>query len=98
MRGFILYLVAGIFVVAALDIVAPPLGFGLTAGASAVSKRDLVPQTVDRTNKSDRLVVPAAAGKEQKPRKSPVVLVGCEPAFSPLSASARANFVGRCVA
>lgn len=98
MRGLILYLVMGIFVVSVLDIVAPPLGFGLTAGASAVSERDLIPQTVDRTNKSDRLAVPAAVGKEQKPRKSPVVLVGCELVFSPLSASARANFVGRCVA
>jgi hypothetical protein len=98
MRAFILYLVAGIFAVLALDVIAPPLGLGLTAGAWAVTERDPIPQTVDRARKSDRLAVPTAVRKKQEPRKTPAVLVGCEPVFSPLSASARANFAGRCVA
>jgi hypothetical protein len=54
-------------------------------------------QTIDRTNKRDRLPLPTAADKPQTPRKAPVVMVGCEPVFSPLSASVRANFAGRCV-
>ena len=46
----------------------------------------------------DRLRLPATIGKQQVPQKPPIVLVGCDPVFSPLSASAYANFSGRCVA
>jgi hypothetical protein len=55
-------------------------------------------QSVDRTNKSDMLIVPAAIAKRPSITKPATVLVGCDPAFSPLSTSARANFPGRCVA
>jgi hypothetical protein len=60
---------------------------------------------VNRTSKGDREVTiidartpsavqdkPAATAREQK------ILEGCDPAFSPLTASANANFAGRCVA
>jgi hypothetical protein len=67
-----------------------------------VSATDIV---VNRMNKGDRGVTiinahtppagpdkPAATAREQK------ILEGCDPAFSPLTASAKSNFAGRCVA
>ncbi len=98
MRGFVSYLVAGIMVVLALDLIAPPVGLGLSIGAWPMAERDSSLQSVDRTKKSDRMPVPTAVGKQQGPRKPPAMLVGCDPVFSPLSASAHANFAGRCVA
>jgi hypothetical protein len=53
-------------------------------------------QTVVRSHKGDRLSVPPGGAKA--PAKSPTVLVGCDPVFSTLSASAQANFSGRCIA
>ena len=98
MRGFASYVVVGIMVVLALDLIAPPVGLGLSVGAWPVVEPGLTVQSVDRSKKSDRLPVPTAVGKRQVPRKLPVMLVGCDPVFSPLSASAQANFAGRCVA
>lgn len=117
MRGFASYLVAGIMVVLALDVIAPPAGLGLSLGAwpvaaqvssrqdktqsltpQALTPQAITPQVVDRSRKTDRMTLPTAVGKQQPARRSPVVLVGCDPVFSPLAASARANFAGRCVA
>jgi hypothetical protein len=99
MRGFALYMVAGILVVLAMDFIAPPVGLGLAVGAWPAVARGTIVQSVDRTGKSDRLNLPTATvGRQQSPRKSPTVLVGCDPVFSPLSASARANFARRCIA
>lgn len=106
MRGIASYLLAGVFVVLALDIVAPPAGFGFSPlGASPSAINNVTLQSVDRTNKGDRVPV-TTIGKnqpgnelkneaEQKPQK---MLTGCDPAFSPLSAQARANFARSCVA
>jgi hypothetical protein len=93
MRGFASYAVAGILVVLALDFIAPPVGLG-----SAVASGPAVDQTqiVVRSHKGDRLSVPAAGGKT--PAKFPTMLVGCDPVFSPLSASALTSFSGRCIA
>lgn len=59
-------------------------------------------QSVDRTNKGDRLIVPVTSIGKQTPRKPaieiPKMLVGCDPVFSPLAVQARANFPGRCAA
>jgi hypothetical protein len=55
-------------------------------------------QFVDRTHKGDRLSSSAAVGKQQTPEKPPAVMIGCDPPFSSLSASARAAYPGRCVA
>ena len=98
MRGVASYLLAGIFVVLALDFMAPPAGLGTAIrawpGANATTS---VIQSVGRTNKGDRM--PSTTfGKRQAPRTTPSMLAGCEPVFSPLSASARANFAGRCIA
>lgn len=98
MRGLASYVVAGILVVLALDLIAPPVGLGLAVGAWPAVERGTALQSVDRTKKTDRMPVPTAVGKQQVPRKPPTMLVGCDPVFSPLSASAQANFAGRCVA
>lgn len=100
MRGIASYLLAGVFVMLALDIVAPPAGLGFSpVGASTSSINDVPLQSVDRTNKGDRVQVttvgksqPAAAQAPQK------MLSNCDPAFSPLSAQARANFARSCAA
>lgn len=98
MRGFSLYLVAGILVVLALDMIAPPVGLGFSIGAWPTVESGSTIQAVDRTHKGDRLRSSTTIGKQPMPAPPPVMLVGCDPAFSPLSASARANFPGRCIA
>jgi hypothetical protein len=98
MRGFASYLLAGILVVVAMDFIAPPVGLGLSVGAWPTVEQGSLVQSVNRNHKGDRLNVPMAVDKSQAPRKLPTVLVGCDPVFSPLSASARANVSRRCVA
>ncbi len=98
MRSLAAYLVAGIMVVLAMDLIAPPVGLGLSVAAWPALEHGSTLQSVDRVHKTDRLRVPATVDKQQIPRKPPAVLVGCDPVFSPLSASAYANFSGRCIA
>ncbi len=99
MRGVLSYVVVGALVVLGLDLMAPPVGLGLAVGAWPAVDHSVSTQTVNRSNKGDRLNVPAMVGKQQPaPPRSPVILVGCDPVFSPLSASAQANIAGRCVA
>jgi len=98
MRGFASYLVAGILVVVAMDFIAPPIGLGLPVGVWPTVEQGSLVQSVNRSHKGDRLNVPMAVDKSHAPRKPPIVLVGCDPVFSPLSASARANVSRRCVA
>ena len=98
MRGFAAYLVAGFMVVLAMDFIAPPAGRGLALGAWRSIDPGSVAQTVVRARKSDRLNGPAAVGKLPVPQKAPTTLVGCDPVFSPLSTSAKANSAGRCLA
>ena len=100
MRGFASYLIACILVVLAMDIIAPPVGLGFAFGAWPAVNHEEVVQSVNRAHKADRFPVPSTTvGKTLAPRQPPtVVMVGCDPVFSPLSASARANFAGRCVA
>jgi hypothetical protein len=96
MRGIASYLLAGVFVVLALDIVAPPGGLGFTpVGASPSAINDVPLQSVDRSNKGDRVPVTTIGKNQPTPQK---MLKGCDPAFSPLSAQARANFARSCVA
>lgn len=96
MRGFVSYVVAGIFIGLALNMIAPPVGLGVSFGAS--QSVDPMVQIVDRSHKGDRSPVSTTVGKQRRPHHSPIVLTGCDLAFSPLSASAQANFAGRCVA
>jgi hypothetical protein len=98
MRNIISYSLAGAVVVLLLDIVAPPAGLGFSAVAwPSVERQGLTPQAVDRTHKSDRLLVPNASGRRLTPPGAPV-LVGCDPVFSALSKDKQANYSGRCLA
>jgi hypothetical protein len=124
MRGVASYILAGILVVLALDVVAPPAGLGSAFGAwPAVG--DPLTQSVNRASKGDRLQVPVTVVEKrvqpsllsppshellrlqhqllqppQPPQPTPPapVLLGCDPVFSPLAASARANSPARCMA
>jgi hypothetical protein len=93
MRGLMPYILAGVLVVLAMDVIAPPVGLGLAVVAQPATGINTSTQTVDRTRKGDRLRVPDVNG-----RQAPPMPIGCEAAFSSLSAGARANFPGRCLA
>ena len=95
MRGLMPCILAGMAVVVAVDIVAPPLGLGLATVAQSAT--DPNQQIVDRTRKGDRLQLPKANGR-QTPPAGPPMPIGCEGALSALSAGANANFPGRCLA
>jgi hypothetical protein len=97
MRGFLSYVIAGLLVVLALDMVAPA-GFGFSSvGASpVVYNGDSSLQSVDRTNKGDRIAV-TTVSKRKPEVPAPKMLAGCDPAFSPLATSAHANFARSCV-
>jgi hypothetical protein len=98
MRGIASYLLAGVFVVLALDIVAPPAGLGFSpVGAAPSAINDVTLQSVDRTNKGDRVPMTTVGKNQLEPQKPQKMLAGCDPAFSPLSAQARANFARSCV-
>lgn len=97
MRGLASYIFAAAFVVLAMGVIAPPLGLGFAVVARPSADGDVASQRVDRTHKGDRLRLPLANGRKSPP-SAPAMLVGCEPVFSSLSAGARANFAGRCVA
>lgn len=96
MRGFMSYLIAGIFVVLALGMVAPPVAFS-PVDASPASKGGVALQSVDRSNKGDRIPVMAVSKQKSETPRPPPMMVGCDPAFSPLAAAARANFARSCV-
>ena len=97
MRDFVSYFSAGALAALAIVLIAQP-GDATTASErtsmTSMSKAQL--QTVDRSNKGDRLT-PATAVRPQ-PQERPRMMAGCDPAFSPLSASAAVNFAARCVA
>ena len=98
MRGFASYLLAGIMAVLAMNFVAPPVGPGLAVRATPVAELSATPQFVDRTHKGDRLSLPASVGEQQALEPPLPIMFGCDPPFSRLLASARANVSGRCVA
>lgn len=104
MRGIVTYLVGGIVALLTLGMIAPAAWLGLPVGAWPVAEPGTTLQSVDRSHKSDRLVVPVTVvGKNpsrtisNQPPATPVkILEGCDPVFSPLSSGARANLPGRC--
>ena len=97
MRGFSMYLAAGILVVLAMDLIAPPVGMGFDVFAWPAVKGGAIVQHVNRTNKGDRLLVPTATGRQLTPKQQPPLLIGCDPAYSPLSGGVRTNIAARCV-
>jgi hypothetical protein len=96
MRNFISYILAGVIAVFVMDVIAPSIGSSLAVFAWPAADGVTVHQNVDRTHKSDRLKIPTRSGRQTVPQNTPV-LIGCEPAFSPLSKGNRSNFAGRCM-
>jgi hypothetical protein len=95
--------ILGMLVGVALAAWAPVAGTELVATFSAPAKasvaahlNEIVPQTVNRAAKSDR-IRPAHNAIGNSPSKSPKIPDGCDPAFSPLSRGASSNFSGRCL-
>lgn len=98
MRGFASYLIAGLFVLLALGVLAPPVGFGFSSVGAAPAPVYAPLHVVDRANKGDRMPVTTISKRQPEMKAAPKMLTGCEPAFSPLSVSARANFARSCAA
>ncbi len=100
MRGVISYVLAGLVVVLAMDLLLPPTVLGGGVFAWPVTNEDAIVQIVNRAQKADRLHVPAAIGRRMTPPNAPAMAmpIGCESVFSSLSAGAQANFPGRCIA
>lgn len=98
MRRSISYILAAALIALVSEVIAPQVGFGYAVGARPSVDENARPQIADRAHKGDRLQFPAASGRRNVPAGKPAMLVGCEPVFSSLSSSARANFAGRCVA
>lgn len=97
MRSLISYVMTGMFLGLALYLIAPAGSLGVAA-SPAVEQGALV-QSVNRAHKGNRMTVPmSTVGKTRQLPKSPILLAGCDPAFSRLSASAQANVSGRCLA
>lgn len=99
MRGYAVYLGAGIGVLGTLAVVAPHLGLGWSVSARSVVPPGTAIQYVDRSHKGDRMT-PAVTIVDKHPmRPQPSkVMEGCDPAFSSLSKGAGANYSGRCAA
>jgi hypothetical protein len=106
MRGLVSYLFAGIMVMFAIEFLAAPIGLAFIASPSEAAQAAVLHQTivddagiVDRSHKGDRLTSPASASESPAViRPAGRMIVGCDPVFSPLSAAARLNYPGRCVA
>lgn len=109
MRGIASYLMAGALAVLALGMIAPAAWLGLPVSARTFAEPGTAFQSVNRSAKSDRLVVPVTVVRKKAPASAPAVdsqqqqpvtpvkiLEGCDPVFSPLSSGARANLPGRC--
>jgi hypothetical protein len=109
MAGFKTNFLAGLLIGAALAVVAPVAGADLVAGltmfsppasagtpAATTVQRTVLPQSVNRVAKSDRLH-PSQKATGDSPKKLPKILEGCDPAFSPLSKGAASNFASRCL-
>jgi hypothetical protein len=97
----------GLAVVLLMDYVALPAAPGLDASQQSFhvqAAKSLY--MVDRTHKGDRLAPTRDSSQsnvaptpiEQTRPQPPRIPVGCDPAFSPLSGSSRANFTARCLA
>lgn len=100
MYSFGMLIAAGFAALLAIEYTAP-------AGATLATRDMLQPVsaysvTVNRAGKSDRLQVieeqAPAKGKPEAARGRGKILVGCDAAFSNLSAHARLNYASRCLA
>src|SRR5262245_48876620 len=97
MRNIVSYILVSALVALLLAGIAPPEGFNFGAAARPPTQEP-APHIVDRTHKSDRLLVPKASGRRLTPQPAAPVLVGCDAVFSALSKDKQANYPGRCLA
>ena len=97
MRNLVL-LASGVVLGLGIGLAAPDLDFGLSVGARPAVPAGSTVQWVDRTHKGDRLdMAVTRVGKQPTPpQQTNKLMDGCEPAASPLSASAQV--AGRCAA
>jgi len=98
MRGFASYLFLGVLAVLAMDFIAPPVGIGMGVSSWPAFDEAGTRVVVNRSAKGDRLPIPEITVRKPAAPEGQPVLIGCEPAFSPLSVSARLNYPGRCMA
>lgn len=112
MCAFLGYSAGGLAVLLTTAYVAASAEMGLSAFRPTVIEPEFAAKTVvNRTNKGDRAVTirdardvviplaPATAAKIKPATaaKEPKILEGCDPAFSPLTASAKSNYASRCL-
>jgi len=97
MRGLVSCIFAAIVLALAIAVIAPPALTGLSVMARPADPENVMRQAVNRTHKANRLPV-ASNPRTAPPAARPAMMDGCEPVFSALSAHARANYPGRCVA
>jgi hypothetical protein len=105
MRRTFAYAAIGVGAVFAVGALLAPAWFDLSSRAASFSERPVALQSVNRAGTGDRLqravtivekTRQAPAMVRQNPPAPVKILKDCEPAFSPLSVSARANIAGRC--
>ena len=96
--SYLAYLAAGLLAISAVELLAPSGGPGLSVSARSVVPTGATLQYVDRSRKGDRLDRAVTTIDKQRMLNKPAkIMIGCDPAFSPLSAAAvRRNFPGRC--
>ena len=106
MGAFLRYSAGGLAALLMTAYVAVSAESGLSAFRPTVIEPAGAAQTiVNRMTKGDRELTardaraPMSAPHQRMPAaaKEPKILVGCDPAFSPLMASAKNNFASRCL-
>jgi hypothetical protein len=105
MSALLRYSAGSLAVLLATAYIAVSAESGMGAfSAVVIEPESAVTTLVNRTNKSDRAVTVSRTGGatvQKKPAtaaRDPKILEGCDPAFSPLAASAKSNFANRCMA
>jgi hypothetical protein len=114
MRSLASYILAALLIGIALNFAAPAssVNGALAKSWPSADQGQIGQQVVNRDGKSDRLLSSGTSSRNiqtntqiktvreiaPKAPSARSVLKGCDPAFSPLSASARLNYSSRCVA
>ena len=98
------YILAALAIGFMLDVIAPAMGSSSTNRWPSVEVSKAANQVVNRDAKADRLPASGRSSLEKTVREIPhtpatrPVPEGCDPAFSPLSVSAKLNYASRCMA
>lgn len=96
MRVLVSYLSASAAAAFIVALLLPPGSQGQAVDSRSTRPSGAAPHFVNRSAKSDRLDIAVTTIDKRPPMRMPdIILVGCDPAFSPLAA-ADANFPSRC--